>query len=171
MLTDGSPASMTRTFTSGTNIIDQPGTWAYTKTIRSQGLTSTTVIDPSSAGNETDLNFSGTYETQRTTYSGNGSSKSELKDTYSCFNGNNSNCQTASVSTPITYRAYYQDFPVNAYYEYSYDSYGNLASEVDHDFTSGNPKLRTITITPNTALYSHNIYNRPASIDRRWFWY
>ena len=82
MMKDGTPAAMRRTIGSGT--------WTYARSSRGGSLTSTTVIDP--GGNEADLNFSGIYVTQRTTYNGSGISRSQLRDEFVCYNGNYSGC-------------------------------------------------------------------------------
>ena len=175
MMADGSPSNMTRTITAGTNIIDQPGTWTYSRAVQSgQNLpqTATTVID--AAGDETDFNFSGIFQTQQTTYNGNGSSKSELRDMFSCYNGNYTGCQTATVSPPQPpngwYRADYEDFPNYFLNEYSYDQYGNLTTELDHDLTSGAPVRRKTIIAIDASLCTptppaKNICDHPSSVE------
>ncbi len=161
MMKDGSPLRMART---------AAGPWVYTRTVQSgQQIpqTTTTVIDP--ANNEIDVNFSGIYETERHTYTGSGSSKTLLKETHSCFNGNWTNCTTASVAAPITYQAYYDALDLQwpgGVYEFSYDQYGNLTTEKDHDYAASSPVIRQTIINYNSSLCggSHNICNRPSNV-------
>ena len=163
MMADGGPASMTRTFSGF-------GSWTYTRAVQSgQQLpqTSTTVIDPS--GNETDLNFSGVYETQGNAYNGNGGSKSLLKNTFDCYNGNFTSCPTAIVTPPITQKWLYDELTDSGLYKtsvQSYDQYGNVTGENDYGYATGSPLvIRNMAISYNSALCSSkNICDHPSSV-------
>ncbi len=162
MMADGSPSYIARTFGGGT--------WAYTRSVQSGHLlpqTTTTVLDP--ANNETDLNFSGIYETERYAYHGTGGSKTLLKEAHSCYNGNWTSCPTATVTAPITYQALYDSLnqagPQYAAYEYYYESHGLLYKEIDHDYTTGDPTIRTVITNYNTSLCSsYNVCDRPLNV-------
>ncbi len=178
MMADGSPSSMTRTFTQGTNIIDQTGTWTYTRGLQSgQQLpqTTTSVIDPSA--NETDLNFSGIYETSRAVYQGRASSGNILNYSYRCYNTWNGDnlCPTAAVTPPITWSTLDNHLNVlttNSSSRYSwsdwwYDQYGNVTEKEDWDFgTGGNTILKDTRTTYNSSLCSAPkwICDHPSSI-------
>lgn len=171
IMKDGSPTVMTRELTAGTPIIDQAGTWSYTRAVQSgQQLpqTNTTVIDPS--GNETDLNFSGVYATQNNTNNGNGSSKSLLKNVIYCYNGNFTNCSAATVTPPITSQWAYDELTDSGLYKtsaQSYDQYGNVTGENDYGYTTGSASvIRNLTVSYNSTLCSapKNICDHPSSV-------
>ena len=163
MMADGSPAYFYVTLGGGE--------WWYWRGYQNGSShplqTTLDMLDP--ALNETDLNFSGLYETQRLAYQGNGSAKVLLRETHSCYNGNWTNCPTAVVTAPITYQSFFNDENQRgpfAAYDYFYNPSGLVTEERDHDFTSGNPIIRIINTNYNTTLCSssYHICGDPASV-------
>ena len=170
MMADGSPAIMSRTLGGGT--------WNYTRGYQTDSShprqTTTTVLDPSSPHNETDLRFSGIYLTDKAVYQG---AKSSLLDySYICYDPNahnNAGCPTATVTAPITWMATadalnnmtYGSTLYSGVWNY-YDTYGNLTQELDYDYgISTHALLRNKIISYSTALCSnHNICDHPSSM-------
>ena len=129
--------------------------------------TSTTVIDP--VGNETDLKFSGIYQTQAEFYTGNGGSKSLLKDTYNCYSGNFTSCQTATVSSLASLFAYdnLTDTGLYKVTAQTFDQYGNITGQNDYGFTTGSPtSIRNMQANFNNPALctTKNICDHPLSI-------
>ena len=126
-----------------------------------------TVLDP--ASNETDLNFSGIYETSRDAYQGTGGAKTLMKHTGSCYNGNWTSCLTATVTPPITLKVFYDSIDQlggYASYAYTYNGYGLVTQEDDHDYTTGNPTMRTVITAYNAPnlCSTYGICDRPSSV-------
>lgn len=102
---DGSTAGLTRTLNPG-------GTWTYTRSAGTGNNWTTTVTDPTSAANQTVINFSkdaaasnstnGFFEQQRITYQGSAAGGTVLSKTQTCYNAAFSGCAAASVNSPIT---------------------------------------------------------------------
>jgi len=76
---DGSTAGLTRQ--------TPDGTWTYARTIGSGAASTTTITDPSTAANQTVVQFQGIYETQRPIYQGSQASGTLLQTINSCYNG------------------------------------------------------------------------------------
>ncbi len=108
MMADGSPSYMWRTLGGGT--------WQYWRAVQSgqaSTQTSTTIVDP--FNNETDLNFSGIYETAVSLYRQPlVPARTLLKSTFSCYNGNFSSCSPATVTAPIQNRSINEISPIPA---------------------------------------------------------
>ncbi len=166
MMADGSPATL----------IDKnewgPQVWNYTRGYQNGSShpqqTTTKIVDY--AANETDFNFSGGYQTLRKVYQGS-SSGTLLDSTTTCYDGNFSSCATATVNlaTYISRRDVY-DTPgggsQTSIFDYYYDQYGNLTYEGDNDYPNGASRLKTTSITLNSALCStSNICDHPASVE------
>ena len=166
MMADGSPATL----------IDKnewgPQISTYTRALQTgqsnPQQTTTKIVDY--AGNETDLNFSGIYQTSRKVYQGS-STGTLLDSTTTCYDGNFSSCATATVNlaTYISRRDVY-DSPGSgsqtSIFDYFYDQYGNLTYEGDNDYPNGATRLKTTSITLNSALCStSNICDHPASVE------
>ena len=166
MMADGSPATL----------IDKnewgPQVSTYTRALQTgqsnPQQTTTKIVDY--AGNETDLNFSGIYQTSRKAYQGS-SSGTLLDSTTTCYDGNSSSCATATVNLAayISQRDVY-DSPGSgsqtSIFYYFYDQYGNLTYEGDNDYPNGATRLKTTSITLNSALCSaSNICDHPASVE------
>lgn len=123
---DGSATGITRVVTPGGN---QPaGTWSYK---RNTNATQTTVTDP--ATNQQLYVFSGLYPTQELWYQGSVGG-TVLREVVPCYNGNFTNCTSASVSTPITEVDDYIQLQHGSYgwIKSQYNSYG-LSTEIDYD--------------------------------------
>lgn len=96
---DGSAAGLQRyTPDTGSNF------WNYTRTAGSGAAYTTTITDPSTAANQTVIQFQGIYETQRQVYQGAASPSNLLQTTTTCYNGNTTNCATTAISGKITQR-------------------------------------------------------------------
>lgn len=145
ILQDGSTAGVTRT--------TPDGTWTYSR----NGLvlpTTTTIIDPQ--GNLTNMEFQGTYETQRVVNQG---SSTVLETVNTCYNGSASPCTGTAVSLPILSKTVTTILPGSSNLESkvasTYNIYGQLTEEDDYDFGSGAPasllrkKLNTIQTVGN----------------------
>ncbi len=179
MMADGSPATLSRSYGSGT--------WTYQRYVRSaQGWcgssslqTDTTIIDPGT--NYTDYYFSGLYPTGASVYAGARNQFLDHKDY--CYNGNSSGCQCALIAstetTLITSQIVFDhpnDGSLYSETDSTYDSYGNLTGETDRDFGTGgpssNPILRQTTIVESSSSSASNhslcatysVCNAPASI-------
>src|SRR5579859_6277967 len=157
---DGRTAKLTRTLNDGAN----SNTWQYwTSSAPGQSF----MLDPQN--NETDLNFSGVYETQRQMYQGRPSSGGTLLETVTtCYNNDPSCSASSTVTPPIAVRDVYSNVGagVTSRVKTTYDSGGlGLPVEIDnYDFTSttwGNP-LKKMLITYASNLGT--IVDRPNSV-------
>jgi len=111
---DGSTAVLTRILSPSTSC-SSGGCWQYSRKLVSGSTWNTLVTDP--ASNQSSIDFSDSlYETQRKTYQGSISTTScsdtvtnncLLLTSFRCYNANYSNCDTATVSNPITERDLY----------------------------------------------------------------
>ena len=162
----GSPWYMQRSYGGGTWnywFSGQPG--------QPSTQTTTSVLDP--AQNETDLNFTGVYQTSSNTYTGNtlwGTSRTLLKSTTTCYNGVfTNNCQT-SIATPITDRYFYDDLTNQSIYSVKvdgFDSYGNDIWHQDYDYSSSPSIIHVVNTSYsniNNICSSRNICDHPASV-------
>lgn len=160
MMADGSPSYLARTLGGGT--------WNYWRSVQQGQQTTTQFLDPGQ--NETDINFSGVYQTSAAVYQGNtiwGSSRTLLKSTRTCYNDNfTNNCQT-SVATPITDRYFYDNLTNQGIYSIivdGYDSYGNVVWDHDYNYNSSPTIFRSVVINYNGPLCSSaNICDHPSS--------
>ena len=153
---NGSTPTLSRMTTPG-------GTWTYAQ----NGLGQTTVTDP--LGNQTVLNFSLLYETERQTYQGSASSGTLLNTIYTCYNGSAPNCNSTTIYLPITERSVYVQLPGTSGLESRtdtfYNSYG-LTTEVDqYAYGAGAPGslVRKLLTVYNTSL-TNGIVDKPASV-------
>jgi RHS repeat-associated protein len=78
--------------------------WNYARTPGSGAAYTTTVTDPSTAANNTVIQFQGIYETQRDFYQGTISTSNLLQTIKTCYNSNTSNCTSTPIALPITQR-------------------------------------------------------------------
>jgi hypothetical protein len=85
--------------TAGFNRTTPDGTWKYLRSniVTSTRSSTTTITDPQ--GNNTVVNFSGNYETQRQVYTG-AATGTPLETLVTCYNGNTSNCAAAQDVAP-----------------------------------------------------------------------
>src|SRR5579859_8138073 len=157
---DGRTAKLTRTLNDGAN----SNTWQYwTSSAPGQSF----MLDPQN--NETDLNFSGVYETQLQMYQGRPSSGGTLLETVTtCYNNDPSCSASSTVTPPIAVRDVYSNVGagVTSRVKTTYDSGGlGLPVEIDnYDFTSttwGNA-LKKMLITYASNLGT--IVDRPNSV-------
>ena len=155
---DGTTAGLTRTLSAGTS----EGSWTYNRAGSSPAW-NTTVTDP--AGNDTYLQFSGLYETERDVYSGHVSGGTLLQTLYTCYNGASYPCNGGGApSMPPTRLTV--TTAVNGYYrqtDTTFDAYVNPLVAKEYDFGSGSKGglLRETDITYTTI---GNIANRPSDI-------
>ena len=163
---DGSTATLTRT--------TPDGTWKYAHSESGTAWT-TNITDPQS--NQTTLNFQdyiantqnyfarSEYETERQVSQG---SSTLLKTILTCYNGNTSNCNSTAVTTPITQKTVFIQWPgsnnLESRSDTHYNSYG-LPTELDeYDYGNGSPgALQRKTITAYASL-GNDIQNRPQTV-------
>jgi len=142
---DGSTAGLHRTTPdSGSNY------WNYVRTAGSGAAYTTVVTDP--LGNDTELQFQGIYPTEQQNYRGSHTSGTLLQTMLTCYNGNTSNCNSTSVSLPITQRNVTTELSgsssLTSEKDFYFDGYGNLYQENDYDYGPGTvgPLLRITNI-------------------------
>jgi hypothetical protein len=105
---DGSTAGLTR--------VTPDGTWTYARSGSGSAWT-TTITDPSSAANQTVIDFqqestnNNFYETERQVYSGSSSSGTLLKTVFTCYNASTSPCNSTAITLPISQRAAILQWP------------------------------------------------------------
>jgi RHS repeat-associated protein len=144
---DGSASGLTRQ--------TPDGTWTYARTGTPPALTTTTITDPQ--GNVTVDSFSGIYLTQSVINQG---ASTTLETTVICYNSNFSNCQTASVASPISRRAIYHYFPGLTYPGASdiiYDAFGNVTDDKEFDYVFNSNDNPYVTDTSTTYASLSNI--------------
>jgi YD repeat-containing protein len=146
ILSDGSTATLTRTITPG-------GTWTYAQVKNTGAASTTTITDPSTAANQTVIQFQGIYETQRKTYQGS-TSGTLLLTTNTCYNASASPCNSTAITLPITQRTVMTTLPGsnNLHSEHSdfFNTVGMPTETDDYDFGSGAPSstpLRQVLYT------------------------
>lgn len=144
ILSDGSTATLTRT--------TPDGTWIYARTLVSGTQWQTIVTDPSTAANQTSIQFQGIYETQRKVYQGS-TSGTLFKTINTCYNAAASPCTTTAIVLPITQRTTLATVPgpgnLVAQHTDRFDSFGNIIESDDYDFAIAAPfpLLRQTLIT------------------------
>jgi RHS repeat-associated protein len=134
--TDGSTAGFTRT--------TPDGTWTYSRSGTSPAYT-TTITDPQS--NVTVINFNGNFETQRQIYQG-AATGTPLETILTCYNGNTTNCASATVTAPFGEINVYRQFNggSQARTDTFYDTTYSLIQESDeYDFGVTTPSRKTTT--------------------------
>jgi RHS repeat-associated protein len=160
---DGSTATLTRTVTPGHS--EPSGKWTYAH-LESGTAWTTTVTDP--AGNETVLNFQGIYQTERQTYQGSVKGGTLLKTVYTCYNGASSRCNGTAVSSPITQRTVYADWPDgrDAKTNFLYSYFGGATEEDDYDYGGGLLRRVLTAYDYNTScgVTNSNVSDRPCSV-------
>jgi RHS repeat-associated protein len=144
ILSDGSTATLTRT--------TPDGTWIYARTFVSGTQWQTIVTDPSTAANQTSIQFQSIYETQRKIYQG--STGGTLFQTINtCYNAATSPCMTTAITLPITQRTTLTTVPGSgnliAQHTGKFDSFGNSTESDDYDLATAAPfpLLRQTLIT------------------------
>jgi RHS repeat-associated protein len=152
---DGATAGFTRTVNDGTN--------SYNWTYWISGTGQTYVVDPQN--NETDITFSGNFETQSKIYQGRASGGTLLMATQKCYN-NDPNCNpTSEVTAQITSVDAYSNVGSMTSRVYTSFNDNELPTETDqYDFTSttwSNPVKKTII---SYASLGNNIVDRPSSV-------
>jgi RHS repeat-associated protein len=151
------------------------GTWTYVHTPPATGsvINTTTVTDP--LGNETDYTFSGQFVVQVVRKD---PSHTVLATSFTCYNGNFTNCTSATVAFPITQRDVYSQLTMQTTYtvaETTYDTYGNVTdSKLFGTGSAGSAPTHLLedvispvgTWTGSTcAAIGSNIQNRPCYIN------
>lgn len=116
------------------------GTWSYTRTLGTQGITTTTIADP--ASNHSVIQFaSGVglfFEQQRQVYQGSISPANLLETVTTCYDGNTTNCAGASLTIPLSQRAITTQLGTStSEHVYSYDASGNPTETDDYDWGTG----------------------------------
>ena len=131
---DGSAATLTRQ--------TSDGTWNYARTQVSGTQWQTIVTDPTTAANQTSIQFQGIYETQRKSYQG-ATTGTLLQTVNTCYNAATIPCTTTAISLPITQRTTQATLPGSgnliAQHTDKFDSYGNLTESDDYDLATGTP--------------------------------
>lgn len=79
--------------------------WNYARTAGAGAAYTTTVTDPSTAANQTVIQFQGIYETERQVFQGSSTSGTLLATTYTCYNGSVSPCNSTAITLPFTQRS------------------------------------------------------------------
>jgi len=187
---DGSTAGLTRMLSPTASCAGTipTGCWQYLRSLTGSGTPgpgstwTTTVTDP--VGNQSFMNFVedsttttatttatySMYETQRQVYQGTISSGHILLTTNACYNTNFTNCNTASVHSPITKTDRYAQ-PAGGstrLTETTFNSSGLVTDTKEYDYGAvtgaapGNTNLIRETVTTYASL-GNNILNRPAS--------
>jgi RHS repeat-associated protein len=134
ILPDGSTATLTRTTPdTGSN------SWIYAQVKGTGAASTTTITDPSSAANQTVIQFQGIYETQRKVYQGS-TSGTLLQTSNTCYNNATSPCAGTAITLPITERVVVANLPASnmqgGRLEF-YNAYGMLTESDDLDYGSG----------------------------------
>jgi RHS repeat-associated protein len=131
---DGSTSGLKRfTPDTGSNF------WEYDRTAGTGAAYTTTITDP--AGNQTQIQFQGIYETQRSVYQGSISGTPLWINTI-CYNGNTSNCPTTAVTLPIAQRRTNPQFggtEIQSFQTQTYNNSGMFTEEDDYDWANGIP--------------------------------
>jgi len=134
ILPDGSTATLTRT--------TPDGTWTYARTLVSGTQWQTIVTDPSTAANQTAIQFQGIYETQRKIYQGS-TSGTLFQTTNTCYNAATSPCTATAITLPITQKTTLATVPGSGnlitQHTDKFDSYGNHTESDDYDFATAAP--------------------------------
>jgi len=139
ILADGTTPTLKRT--------TPDGMWTYARSGSGSAWT-TTITDPSSAANQSVINFQeestqqNFYETERQVYTGLSTSGTLLKTLITCYNGSTPNCNSTAITLPITHRTITDQLPgagLQCKYNYDYNSFGLLTEEDDYDFGIGAP--------------------------------
>jgi YD repeat-containing protein len=135
ILPDGSTATLTRTTPdTGSN------SWIYAQVKGTGAASTTTITDPSSAANQTVIQFQGIYETQRKVYQG--STSGTLQQTSNtCYNNATSPCTGTAITLPITERVVVANVPGSGNMQSGrlefYNAFGMLTESDDLDYGSG----------------------------------
>ena len=135
VLPDGSTATLNRQ-------VVGDGTWIYAQAKNAGAATITTITDPSSAGNQTLIQFQRMYETERQVYQGPEASLILLHTWITCYNGNTANCPTTAIGLPITQRTvsdFYGTTGPFAEHNYIYNSAGGMSEQDDYDYGPSGP--------------------------------
>ena len=161
---DGAPVTLTR-------IVNPGGTWIYTRSGTAPAFT-TTISDPATPMNQTEIKFQGIYETQRKVFQGS-TSGTLLRTTLTCYNGNGvgtpTSCATLAVNLPISRTSVFTYLPDSTGLQAETNTvYGNfgLLNEVDeYDYGSSGSvgSLIRKTITTYAGL-GNGVVDRPASV-------
>jgi RHS repeat-associated protein len=145
VLPDGSTATLNRQ-------VVGDGTWTYSQVKNTGAGTTTTITDPTSAANQTAIQFQGMYETIHQVYQGSEMSGNILRSWTTCYNGNLANCGTTAVALPITKRTVFDTYGTTgpqSEHNYIYNSAGGLSEQDDYDYGPSGPGalLRTTLVT------------------------
>jgi YD repeat-containing protein len=142
----------------GITVTTSDGVFTFQRSV-SGATSTTTVISPatatSSAGDQMVLTFFEGFETQRKIYQGSSSSGTLLETVTTCYNGNKTNCTTATPKLPITEVSRFTTLSNGLQNEQ--DSFFNsteLNTEIDeYDFGSNGPgSLLRRSLTAYTTL-------------------
>ena len=160
VFSDGSASCLKRT--------TPDGTWTYTRALGTGAASTTTVSDPSTAANQTVIQFQGIYETQRQTYQGS-TSGALLQTINTCYNGAASPCTGTAIAL-ITRRTQLVAYPDNTgqvcKHDQFFDTYGLPTEQDDYDYGTGAPAstpLRKVITVFNRNL-TNGIVSMPSSI-------
>jgi RHS repeat-associated protein len=148
---DGTAATLTR------QTPDEMWTYVHTE---SGSAWTTVVTDPQ--GNQTTYNFQGIYQTERKVVQG----TTTLEDDVTCYNGNTSNCNTTTITLPITQRAVTRKLGnEQCKHVYFYNSSGLLTEQDDYDYGNGAPGVTPIRKELITyASLGNNIVDAPSQV-------
>jgi RHS repeat-associated protein len=151
--TDGSAPTGSSSAPSLTRVVNPGGTWKYVRTQVSGKHWQTTITDPTSSANQTQIDFQqdgsftpNFFPTQQINYQGSSTALATVITCYNTVNPIAANCPTTAVSTPITRITSFFYLPsVSGSSEvsetdtqYSYISVPGYESEVDsYDYGTG----------------------------------
>ncbi len=140
---DGSAAGLTRTINSG------GGVWSYSRSNVSGNQWVTTITDPQA--NDTKINFQSSFETSHQSFQGTAASGTLLQTTITCYNHNNTSCDTTGVVEPVLSKTVTLQLPGGKQSQqgFGYDTYGLLTSYGQSDFGDGapGPFIKSTTIS------------------------
>ena len=124
--------------------------WNYTRTAGAGAAYTTTITDPSTAANQTVVNFQGILETQRLIYQGS-TSGTLMQTVNTCYNGAASPCAGTAITFPISQRAVIFTLPGSSNPQAKHvdfiNSLGLTTESDDYDFGSGAPQTTALKKT------------------------
>jgi RHS repeat-associated protein len=134
---DGSAATLVRTTPdTGSNA------WTYVRSQVSGTHWQTIVTDPTTAANQTSIQFQGLYETQHQIYQGS-TGGTLLQTVNTCYNAATSPCTGTAITLPITQVTTLATIPGSgnliAQHTEKFDSFGNSTESDDYDFATAAP--------------------------------
>jgi len=121
--------------------------YTYVHSVPAFNSSSFTVTKTDPALNQTVYTFYGEFQTQVQYYQGSATG-TPLKTVLTCYNGNTTNCANpSSVTLPITQTDAYSSLGTSTsnHMRTTYDSIGNVTSELRYDYGASTPTLQTFS--------------------------